>query len=105
MFTGIWDTWPNRGTSISSCAIITTAANELVGELHDRMPAILLPELQNAWLDRKTTRAELLRMLRPFPDSRMKTHPVSRAVNSPDIDLLELLLRVDSEPGQTPSPF
>lgn len=34
-FAGIWDTWSNRGELITTCAIITTAANELVGELHD----------------------------------------------------------------------
>src|SRR5260221_6484616 len=52
-FAGIWDTWRNRGDVITSCAIITTAANELVGELHDRMPTILLHEFQDAWLDPK----------------------------------------------------
>lgn len=41
MFAGIWDTWRNRGELITSCAIITTAANEVVAELHDRMPAFL----------------------------------------------------------------
>src|SRR5258707_7078931 len=40
-FAGIWDSWSNRGNVVTSCAIITTAANELVAELHDRMPAIL----------------------------------------------------------------
>ena len=69
------------------------------------MPAILPPDVQDAWLDRKTTRAELLRMLRPFPAARMKTYPVSRDVNSPDIDSPELLLRVDSEPGHALSLF
>ena len=51
MFAGIWDTWRNRGELIASCAIITTAANELVSKLHDRMPAILSAEFHEAWLD------------------------------------------------------
>ncbi len=29
--------------------MITTAANELVGELHDRMPVILAPGACDAW--------------------------------------------------------
>src|SRR5260370_6539607 len=53
-FAGIWDTWSNRGDVVTSCAIITTAANELVGELHDRMPAILFQEFHYDWLDPKT---------------------------------------------------
>jgi putative SOS response-associated peptidase YedK len=105
MFAGIWDTWRNRGETVTSCAIITTAANELVGELHDRMPAILPPETQEVWLDRRSNRAELLRMMKPYLASRMKTYPVSRRVNSPDYDSADLLTRVDVERGSTLSLF
>src|SRR6267378_4227753 len=71
-FAGIWDTWSSRGDVVTSCAIITTPANELVGELHDRMAAILPLEVQEGWLDTRTNHAELLRMLTPFPASKMK---------------------------------
>ena len=104
-FAGIWDTWRNRGEVVTSCAIITTAANELVDELHDRMPAILLDEFHDAWLDPTTDRAVLTRMLKPFPSFGMKTHPVSSGVNSPDNDSADLLVRVDTEVGQTLSLF
>jgi len=100
-FAGIWDTWSNRGDVVTSCAIITTAANDLVGELHDRMPAILLPDFQDAWLDQKTNRAVLTEILKPFPSARMKTHPVSSNVNSPDNDSANLLVPVDAEMGTT----
>src|SRR4051812_2263460 len=67
MFAGIWDTWRDRDQTITSCAIITTAANQAVAELHDRMPAILPDELQEAWLNRRTSRNELLAMLTAYP--------------------------------------
>ena len=105
MFAGIWDSWRSRTGTMITCAIITTPANELVGELHDRMPAILPHDLQEAWLDRRTNRADLLRMLTPYPASQMKTYPVSQSVNSPEIDHAELLLQVDNEVGTTPSLF
>src|SRR5690242_16900542 len=105
MFAGIWDTWRNRGKVVTSCAIITTAANELVGELHNRMPAILSPEVHDAWLDPRTNRVDLLRMLKPFPASLMTTHPVGSSVNTPENDSADLLARVDVEIGQTPSLF
>jgi putative SOS response-associated peptidase YedK len=40
---GIWENWkePASGEWIRTFAIITTAANELVAEIHDRMPVIL----------------------------------------------------------------
>ena len=105
MFAGVWDTWRNRGELITSCAIITTAANELVAELHDRMPTILSLEFQDVWLSAKTTRNDLLRMLVPFPASEMKMYPVSATVNSPENDRVDLLAKVDPEIGQTLSLF
>jgi putative SOS response-associated peptidase YedK len=104
-FAGIWDTRSNRGDVVTSCAIVTTAANELVGELHDRMPAILRHEFQDAWLDPGTERTVLTEMLKPFPSLMMKTYPVSSSVNSPDNDTPNLIARVDVEVGHTLSLF
>jgi hypothetical protein len=42
--TGRWERWTNsEGATLESCAIITTAANDLLRPFHDRMPAILAP--------------------------------------------------------------
>jgi len=65
------------------------------------MPAILLPDFQDAWLDPKTDRSMLTEMLKPFPSLRMKTHPVSSGVNSPGNDTPDLIVPVDVEVGQT----
>ena len=88
-----------------SCAIITTAANELVADLHNRMPAILLHDFQDVGLDPRTDRTVLTEMLKPFPSLMMKTYPVSSSVNSPDNDSADLLVRVDTEVGRTVSLF
>jgi putative SOS response-associated peptidase YedK len=104
-FAGIWDAWRNRGQLIITCAIITTPANELIHELHNRMPAILPPELHAAWLNPATNRVDLLSMLTPFPASLMKTYQVSSKVNAPENDTVDLLDRVDVEIGQTLSLF
>ena len=98
-FAGIWDQWSNGEQLVTSCAIITTAANELVGPLHDRMPAILQTESYDAWLDPSTDRATLKKLLSPFPGSKMKSHPVSSAVNYPENDNAELIMRMDVEVG------
>ena len=105
MSAGIWDIWRNRGEAITSCAIILTPANELVSDLHDRMPTILLREFEGAWLNPKTNRVELLRMLSPFPSFEMKMHPVSNSVNSLENDSPHLLIPIDAEVGQTLSLF
>lgn len=105
MFAGLWDAWSNHGKLIVTCAIITTPANELVAELHNRMPAILRPESHEAWLNPATDRVDLLGMLTPFPASLMKTYPVSSKVNAPENDTVDLLEHVEVEVGQTLSLF
>src|ERR1043165_2550963 len=82
MFAGIWEVWRKRGQVVTPCAIVTAPANELIGNLHERMPAILPSELQDAWLSPKTDRIELLRMLRTSSSASMKMHSVSSTVNS-----------------------
>jgi putative SOS response-associated peptidase YedK len=80
-FAGIWDEWRKDGVSIASCSIVTTAPNELLETIHDRMPVILAPAVQEAWLRHGAAPAELRAILKPFPASGMKSHPVSQEVN------------------------
>ena len=104
-FAGIWDVWKSSQQAVVSCAIITTPANELVSELHNRMPAILLSDSYDVWLDRKANPAVLKKLLSPFPASNMTSHPVGRAVNYPANDSAELIERVKYEVGVTGSLF
>jgi len=69
------------------------------------MPAILKPESYDVWLDRGPDPAVWKKLLTPFPASKMKRHPVSRAVNAPENDSEELIEPVDAEVGTTPSLF
>ena len=51
-FAGIWDRWKSpQAQSIESCSILTTAPNELMQDMHDRMPVILSPDAYDIWLD------------------------------------------------------
>jgi putative SOS response-associated peptidase YedK len=67
--------------------IITTAASPLAREVHGRMPAVLHPEDEDAWLDpANDDPARLLPLLRPFDDDLLTCYPVSRLVNRAGID-------------------
>src|SRR5712691_1093811 len=56
-FAGLWLPPAKRG-GLPSAAIITTRPNELMATIHTRMPAILLPEAEQAWLNPQVTDAE-----------------------------------------------
>lgn len=54
---GLWASWtprdiesPVRSESLVTCCVITTAANELLASVHDRMPVILEEEDWSRWL-------------------------------------------------------
>jgi putative SOS response-associated peptidase YedK len=104
-FAGVWDEWKKDGVTIASCAIVTTAANELMTAIHDRMPVILSEQNYEHWLDPRTPPAELKELLAPFPSTEMKSHPVGSNVNYANIDNHDLIRHVDNEPGTTRSLF
>jgi putative SOS response-associated peptidase YedK len=82
-FAGLWESW-DKGDGLRSCTIITTDANDLVGEVHNRMPVILHPEDYEMWLDPDFDEREpLTTLLKPFPAEAMETYMVSRRVNKP----------------------
>jgi len=87
-FAGLWDQWQGPDAHlIESCTILTTAANDLVARLHDRMPVILDPGDFDLWLDPGVQNPEAVRpLLRAYPAEAMACHPVSRYVNSPRND-------------------
>jgi putative SOS response-associated peptidase YedK len=79
---------PASGEWIRTFAILTTAANELVAQIHDRTPAILKPEYYERWLGPEPDPHELLV---PFPSAPMTMWPISKRVNAQNND--EDLLR------------
>src|ERR671914_1928071 len=66
---GLWENWknPETGEWERTFTIITTDANELVAELHDRMPVIIAPEDHERWLKGPNPRD----LLKPYPAEDM----------------------------------
>lgn len=89
---GLWEHWEADGASLESCAIITTSANNLLAEIHDRMPVILSPEAAAYWLRAGDQHVQgLVELLAPCPDDLLHCHEVSRAVNNPRNEGSELI--------------
>ena len=75
---GLYDTWlDENGEEKETFTIITTTPNELVGAVHNRMPAILDPADEEVWLDPdETDSLHLLTYLRPFPTEALRAQIV-----------------------------
>jgi putative SOS response-associated peptidase YedK len=106
-FAGIWDRWRSgSGEVIESCSILTTDANSLTRDIHDRMPAILEPEDYDLWLDPGITDPEQLQhLLHPFDPRRMKKYPLSPKVSNVNIDGPECIQEVPADDASTPMLF
>ena len=87
-FAGLWSNWTDpEGNRIPSCAIITTAANEVLKPIHHRMPVILAEEAEDLWLDTGLDDSDALtQFLEPYPDDALEAYEVSRLVNSASND-------------------
>lgn len=98
-FAGLWSTWTSpAGVTVESCAILTTAANDLLKDMHDRMPVILPPEAYEQWL----TPAEAsthFKLLVPLDASLMSGYEVSSLVNAPKNDSPDCIVPIAQIPA------
>jgi len=92
---GITELWKGPDGPVHSVSLITTEPNELMREIHDRMPVIIPVADYGAWLDPSNINVqELAQFIRSYPAERMRAHPVSMRVNMPRNDDAELLKHV-----------
>ena len=99
-FAGIWSMGQDgQRRPWSSFAIITTDANPLVAQIHNRMPVILSPEDEATWLNPEATPEQAQACLKPFPAHLLRIAAASPKVNSPANNSAELLQRADTHEG------
>ncbi len=90
---GIWTSYREGEEVVRSFAVITCPANELVAEIHHRMPVIIAPENYDRWLS--PLEPDPRDLLAPFPCEPMTIWPISTRVNAPRNDSEDILERVD----------
>jgi len=94
-FAGIYDYW--EAEDIYSFSIITVEPNNTVNSIHDRMPAILLPDHELLWLDETPAEIVINKALNPYP-GKMKSYQVSSLINSPSNNTPDVM-----KPDKTPT--
>ena len=98
-FAGLYGSYthPTSGKSINTYAIITTTPNRLMQPIHNRMPVILSPADEDAWLDPDRVEIEQLQeFLKPYPADKMNAYLVSTRVNSPAHDTPDVIQPLSS---------
>ena len=93
-FAGLWEEWedPENGETVNSYTIITTDANKPMQELHDRMPAMLMPEEFETWLDPSFHDTHALEdLIHPWPDDDIRFYRVNKEVGNVSNNRPELI--------------
>ena len=90
---GLWDRWQGpEGTSLETCTVIVTEANDVVRPIHDRMPVIIPADRYDQWLDPGTTDPmKLAPMLQTYVNETLEAYPVAKAVNNAKNEGAELI--------------
>lgn len=82
-FAGIWNLWKNEdGQEVKTYSIMTTEPNKEMSGIHNRMPVILHPEDEAAWLNPQNSQSQIDNLLRPYEDNGLELYPVSADVNN-----------------------
>jgi putative SOS response-associated peptidase YedK len=103
VFAGLWELWrpkdsPEDADPLRTCSIITTEANELIGRIHDRMPAVIAPSDWELWLDRGIQDTAAVRhLLGPADARQFEMFEVTNKVNSVRNNGGELLEPLNSQ--------
>lgn len=96
MVAGLWEEWEDKdGEVIRSYTVIVQDASESISHIHDRMPALLLKDQQEAWLDLGIPAKEAISMIEPYPDDLLTYDKVSRKVNNVKNNEEELVEPID----------
>jgi putative SOS response-associated peptidase YedK len=95
-FAGLWERWsPPDGSAIDTFSVITTAANDAIRPLHDRMPVILAPQDYSIWLSRATEPEHLRALIGTLPVTPVSLFPVLKGVGNVKNDSPDLIAPVE----------
>ncbi|MDZ5713433.1 SOS response-associated peptidase [Jeotgalibacillus haloalkalitolerans] len=76
-FAGLWESWRNGDEIIRSCTILTTEPNDLMADIHNRMPVILEKDRFNQWLNPEENKDSLKQLLKPCANGLLKAEAIS----------------------------
>jgi putative SOS response-associated peptidase YedK len=97
----IWESWrrPDTGEDIRTFTVVTCPANELIAEIHDRMPVIIAADDRDRWIGEASDPDDLMG---PYPAHLMTMWPISTRVNSPGNDDPDILTALDEGEPELP---
>ena len=79
-FAGVWQVWDKADEPLTTCAIVTTGANNAMSNIHHRMPVVLAKDNWAKWLGEEGKGAATL--MQAAPEDALAFYRVDPKVNS-----------------------
>ena len=85
---GLYDAWPDpeTGELLQTYTMLTTDANPLLAAIHNskkRMPCLLTPDAEHAWLHENLTEPQTLALLADaYPANQMHSYSIGKRITS-----------------------
>lgn len=106
---GLYEFWRNPDATddaddawLTTFTIITTAATDDVGHIHDRMPMTVTPDHWDRWLDPTLQdTAAIAALIAPSAPGSLEIHAVSKAVNNVRSNSPDLIEAIPEETQQS----
>lgn len=81
LLAGLWDYNTRLDAPLLSCTVITREPNQIIADVHNRMPVILTREQVDIWLNTQLPYAERAQVLQPIENSALLKVEISKSVN------------------------
>jgi putative SOS response-associated peptidase YedK len=81
LLAGLWDYNTKLDTPVLSCTVITREPNQIIGEVHNRMPVILTRSQMDIWLNTTLSYAERAEVLQPIENSALLKVEIGKSIN------------------------
>ena len=83
LIAGLWESWQSpAGEKILSFTLITQKPIQKLADIHDRMPAMILPGEEGAWLDLSISPKEALENIRMPTPEEIDFYPVGNDIGN-----------------------
>jgi len=102
-FAGLWEEWinPENNESVISFTIITCEPNELLKDIHNRMPVILSEDKEESWINPDLSHDAAKGFLKPYSAELMYSYAVSTLVNSPKNENQQIIAPIQKQQSLT----
>jgi putative SOS response-associated peptidase YedK len=92
---GLYERWSGGDDPLETVTVITCEPNDLMADLHDRMPVVLRPDEEATWL--RGDSEERAALCRSYPGDDLEAYRIGTAVNDPTNDHPGIVERDDTE--------